>query len=238
MSLIYPPYPGIYTTNTTNFPALKHLFPCTEATGATALFDIIGGVSIGGATLTNNADGTLTPSGILNTLDLPWANPTGKNVLLMVSGKSTSGNATVGTISGSNYGARILISAGNFTTNCNATIATIANPKVGTGAAGTWALSAKYGDASGLLAYGVLSTDTAVASTAAVSLATSTIGQWSNTVAISAAIVPSIISLWHFTTLPTADQIKAACAWTNYYSMNSFNGTYNKVPYPGFKGMT
>lgn len=238
---------GIYEPTVANFPALKMLFKCNEVTNQTitgVLTDSISGCTIGvtggAGGLVNNGDGTITPDGALTVLTGTLPDPTGKKVLVIFTGKPTGAggcNMSIGTLAGSAYGIRLttVSASATTTTNCNATVVNVTNPKAGNSTAGAWAVAADYGNATGLNNYAMLSTDTASTDATAGSLALSTVSTWSAAISIAATMVPSMISVWYFTTMPSAGLIKTAMAFQMYHSMTS---PYDKWVYPGFRGVS
>jgi hypothetical protein len=233
-----------------DLPALKHLFPCNELTGDIYLTDIWGGVvlyrTIVGGIITNNGDGTISLSitydGVLSGA---WAAPNGKNMLVMYGGKpaSTTSQVVIGGVS-PNTEKGLRLSAAVTTplpTSSDGVAALVnsVNPRPGNDALASYAVVAKYGDPAGLVQYAVDAGLTMVKSAtpgdmslqvSPVTLqAKTTIGQFSN---------PGIISVWHFTTLPSEAQIEDALIDQQQNVLALVDGEYRKRPFRGFAGMT
>jgi hypothetical protein len=84
-----------------NFPALKYLFKCDEASntvaGLTKLTCALTGIAAGHATatLTNNGDGTVTFNASLNVLTGTLESPDAKHAMIIALGKPTSAASSV-----------------------------------------------------------------------------------------------------------------------------------------------
>lgn len=235
---------GIWYPDTTNFPALKHFFPCTEASGGTTITDTIGGATIACssgtiATTTTNAvrmgsSSNLTTAGT-------WFNPnTSPFVAFIVYQGVGAGVTTVrmGTAAGNRF-------------NWNTTNPTVIDAGLGATATGTtYTLNTAntiYGRAMAIHAYNSAtgqttyecdtgSTITALASTATNGApALTSFGQLSSGAAGASWATAQAtygVAIFQFTANPSAALIKSALAWMTYQWSNG-----NKWIYPGFKGV-
>lgn len=251
---------NLLPVNSINFPALKHFFPCNEATNAVTLVDSIGGLNVQDFTLTaiiNNGDGTLDVSaGAFSTIiSGTVANPGSKNVLLIWGGKPTAAagaNINFGSIATPGTTCGVLSTAqtgtgGKISADGSVTLTvTNATKLAGTGAQlQTRALSCIWHTAS---VTGVMQeydydgttcnarSSTIASGTASDSLTGMSTHAMNQGVSITAGSYPGFVQMWHFTTMPTAIEIQAALAWTHYYAF--VDSGHRKLAYPAWAGRT
>lgn len=210
------------------FPNLAHFFKCNEPTHASVitLVDSITGLTVtGSGSLTNNGDGSLTLGAAATAISVAAiASPATKNVVLLTVGKpsaassnirlgAVTSNATRGFTNPSTGVAANAVGDGGA-----AVVATSADTLAGTAGA-NWQAKAtivQWNSATGLRHVGYDNT-TGIWTTAATPGNTTghtgitTINQEIN---IGQGSRPACIQVWYFTTLPSDNDIKAACTWT------------------------
>lgn len=231
-----------------NFPACKHFWKCNEATVNTSLVarmtDSIGNVVFHSEIaygLTNNNDGTVSINGAIDTLDSGTLASCGsKNVLVMFGGKpsATLNNLTFGSIS-AGPGFRSIGTAAGTPAAWGTGGAGLITGTAGLAGNGSQfqsrALAITWNNATGLAPSdwdGTTYTERAAAGNLTGHTGITTMNQ---TIDIGGSARPAYIQIWHFTTLPSALEIKAALLWT--HAMASVT-PYGKYLYPGFKGRT
>ena len=228
-----------------DYPALAHYFPMTEPTGSGGLTDIANGMLVGvGTSITANADGTITPGAVINTLDAGvLRSPGTKKVVMIVVGKNgtTTGGIRFGSVT----------AAANSGFNITTGLTTASTPNVANGTAkvtGTdgldgvatvdqWqarCLILDFGTDGTGGTYGITQLDydgiNPPVQRAAVSLATVTgITAIEQTLSLGVTSNSALIQVWHFNAVP--GDFKAATVWT--YA-NAVAG--DKTVYPGWKG--
>lgn len=238
---------GPWEPTATNFPACKHFFKCSEATGATTLTDSIGGVVLSGVAITNDGDGSLRWASAYTTIASgAWVAPSTKKILLIWGGKVTSsgGNLTVGSVTANtNRGFRSTGTASGTPAVVGEGAGAVITGTAGLdGTAGSTQLQARaltitWNSATGLAPYdwdGTTWTARAAAGdlNTTPQLSMDTVDASCN---FGSGSKPAFVQIFHFTTLPSADEIKAATIWT--FSMAT-TSPYGKYIYPGFKGRT
>lgn len=237
-----------YAPTAANFPGLKHFFMCNEATGSVNMVDSIAGLTVksnNDATVTNNADGTLTLGAIKDIIvSGAVVSPGTKKTLLIWAGKPSStipsitfGDVTDGTVRGyksnatsgapvvaSNSGSLISGTAGLAGNGSQAQVRCLLMDWGTDGTGGTFGVTAYDFDG------------TTWTARAAVSLATATgITTISQAITFQANARPAFIQIWHMTAVP--GNIRNAVTWTYAMAMTSSLG-YRKLAYPGWAGLT
>lgn len=228
-----------------NFPALRHLFKCDEATQASAwrMYDSIGNVVLGNAStgLTNNGDGTLSLTGAGSLISGTWSPiAAGNKVLTLILGKPTvaTNSFTMGSVAAAtNFGIRS-VSSSTPTASAN-DVSTRVGTTTGAGNSAARAVCSffNFGSATGIGSYTFAggASVTAIAAIGDVSAAVFTAGFQPEAIStLSATMNPALIAVMHFATLPSDLEMQAMVAWM--YNNTLVNSAHSKTIYPAFKG--
>ena len=222
--------------NAVNFPGLKLQLSCNEATGAMVLVDDITGLviadSTGAMTITNNGDGTLTFGSAFDSISGgALASPGTKKLILVYIGKpSSTGNVLVFGTTTANGIRAFSTAAGVPLIASNSVVVNGTAGLVGDGVTLQGrVVVADWGN--NLNSYDFDGTTYTVRAPAA--LAATGITAIDNICTVGFQARPSLIQLWHFTTLPSAAEIKSMLTWT---LGNLSASPYDKAAYPGWRG--
>lgn len=235
-----------------NFPALKHLFLCNEATGGATLTDSVGGVIWSGSSpvsITNNGDGTINWTNAFDTMSGSWVVPgTGKKVVVIVAGKIAANQSlTFGAVAAgasANRGFRLGIGTGvNSKPLYNDGTTGVAGPttfRAGTGAAATYAMSIDIAaGATGFKGYDFDGATYHDAGTTPAITPTTLVGEndmpgaLSTTVTFANTLIrPAMIAVFHFNAVPS--DMQTALTYTHLSALTS---PYSKLLPPTWAGL-
>lgn len=243
---------GTYEPTAANFPALKHFFPLNDATQAYAgtnltISDAVGNIVIGQATpttgtLTNNADGSLTSNNAMTTLvGGAWAVPNFKCIVLFFMGKATTANrgVVVGSVTAAtNKGFRVHPNAATVPEIVgNGEIVTATAQTSGDSTPAIYVQTFMPGIDNGIKGYNFNGTTyNAIAGSGNFTEASWTTGLTEIDAAVNMGCLLDgayMAGVLHFTNEPS--DIRAAMTWMYNQAITS---PYNKLIYPGWKGLS